>query len=76
MSKAERRAWSQRVDEQLTLLNLPSAAEIIFLAGIPYRAPIEPFLKSHGFEVTVPLRGLRVGEQLRWLNQANRSSLG
>jgi cytoplasmic iron level regulating protein YaaA (DUF328/UPF0246 family) len=69
MSKRDRVAWAERVERQL-LEVLPIGAEVILLAGSRYREGIEPFLRDQGFDVSVPLEGLGIGHQLRWLNQA------
>jgi cytoplasmic iron level regulating protein YaaA (DUF328/UPF0246 family) len=66
MKKADRIAWAERVQKQL-LEVLPAGAEVIVLAGARYREDIEPFLRQRGFLVTVPLEGLRVGQQLQRL---------
>lgn len=69
MAKQDRAAWVRRV--QLQLLDaLPSGAEVILLAGSRYREGIEGFLRQHGFAVSIPLAGLGIGQQLRWLNAA------
>lgn len=68
MLKAERLAWAQKVERQL-LGVLPAGAEIILLAGARYRENIEPFLRGHGFAVSVPLEGFKMGQQLRYLKQ-------
>jgi Family of unknown function (DUF6884) len=70
MRKSERLAWAQIVQNQLLEL-LPADAEVIFLAGLPYRKGIEPFLRQRGYSVTVPLEGLRLGPQLRRLKELN-----
>ena len=69
MSKRERSAWAERVQQQLLEL-LPADAEVILLAGLRYREEIEPFLRKRGFPVSVPLEGLKIGEQLQRLKQA------
>jgi hypothetical protein len=69
LSKAERLVWAERVERQLLEL-LPADAEVILLAGLRYRENIEPFLRNRGFSVTVPLEGLKIGEQLQRLKQA------
>lgn len=43
---------------------------MILLAGLRYREEIEPFLRKRGFAVSVPLEGLKIGEQLRYLKHA------
>lgn len=68
MGKQDRRAWAERVQEQLAAL-LPPDAEITVLAGTRYREDIVPFLQARGHSVRIPLEGLRFGKQLARLNQ-------
>ena len=68
MPKAMRRAWGERVWQQL-LEVLPARAEIVVLAGNRYREHVVPALRAAGHVVSVPLEGKRLGEQLRWLKQ-------
>lgn len=68
MPRRERIAWADRVQGQL-LEVLPAGAEVIVLAGLRYREGIEPFLRSHGFSVTVPLEGMKIGQQLQRLKK-------
>jgi hypothetical protein len=70
MSLGDRQVWGERVRAQLQA-NLPVGAEVLLLAGERYRQPIEPFLRDRGHSVAVPLRGLGIGQQLRWLKRAN-----
>jgi cytoplasmic iron level regulating protein YaaA (DUF328/UPF0246 family) len=70
MSKQERVVWAGCVQKQLAEV-LPTDAQIIILAGLRYRENLEPFLRKQGFRVSVPLEGLKIGEQLQWLNHAN-----
>jgi hypothetical protein len=74
MPKRERVSWGWRVRLQLLDL-LPSDAEIVLLAGMRYREEIEPFLRER-FPVSVPMEGLRIGEQLRWLRQQGKTTRG
>ena len=66
MPKRQRVAWAERVQDQL-LKVLPKGAEVIVLAGSRYRADLVPWLEGRGFSVKVPLKGLRIGEQLHKL---------
>ena len=70
MTRPDRTAWAQRVQQQL-LRALPADAEIIFLAGTRYREELEPFLRARGFEVSVPFRGLGIGKQLQRLKEVS-----
>ena len=71
MRKPERLAWASRVQRQL-LEVLPASAEVILLAGARYRENLEPFLRSMGHEVSVPLAGLALGKQLKYLKEIAR----
>jgi hypothetical protein len=66
MPKRDRTAWAERVRQQL-LEVLPTNAEVTLLAGLRYREGIETFLRERGFNVSVPLQGLKIGEQLKRL---------
>lgn len=68
MSKPERLAWAERVRRQLLEL-LPTGAVVVVLAGDRYREGVVPFLKERGFTVRVPMDGLKLGPQLRWLKE-------
>jgi hypothetical protein len=69
MPKRERIAWATGVQQQL-LAVLPTGAEVILLAGVRYREGLVPFLRTHGFAVTVPLERLGIGKQLQKLKQS------
>lgn len=71
MSKAERSTWARHVEQQL-LSALPAGASVIILAGTRYREDIVPFLREHGFSVSIPLEGLRFGEQLAYLKRGSQ----
>lgn len=62
----ERRAWANRVQEQLIHV-IPADSDVLVLAGIRYREQLVPFLRSSGFTVTIPLEGLSIGRQLQRL---------
>lgn len=66
MPKPDRLAWAAKVQDQLTDA-LPTGAMVIILAGERYREHLVPFLIGQGFEVKIPMEGLRFGPQLRWL---------
>jgi len=66
----ERRRWAQRVVEQLTPLIDPAQDEIVVLAGKAYRETMVARLVDLGYVVSVPMEGLGIGQQLRWLNRA------
>ena len=65
---AERRAWAQRVQGQMEQM-LPDADTVVILAGKDYRQHLEPWLRRRFASVRVPMDGLRIGEQMRWLGE-------
>jgi hypothetical protein len=73
MRKAERLAWAEGVKKELAPIidAHRNTVEVLVLAGNRYREFIEPFLVDRGCKVIVPLQGLGIGEQLRWLKRAN-----
>jgi hypothetical protein len=66
MSADEVRAWSKTVLEELEQVADPENDRFTILAGQTYRKHLTPHL-SHA---EVPMEGLRIGEQLRFLNEA------
>ena len=66
MRKSDRIRWAEHVERQL-LAALPKDAEVLILAGIRYRDHVAPFLQSHGFLISIPLKGKSIGRQLQWL---------
>lgn len=68
MRGRERRAWSDGVLATLGTY-LYDVDTVVLLAGQRYREFLEPTLRGRGFAVDVPMRGLRLGEQLAWLGR-------
>jgi len=62
----DRRAWGKRVDDQLQKF-IPELSRVVFLAGIRYREFLGQHLCARGVQVEVPMEGLRIGQQLSWL---------
>lgn len=70
MGVKDRRQWASAVcKELLTVLHFGES--ITVLAGERYREGVVPFLVERGFPVEIPMKGLRIGEQLRWLKERN-----
>ena len=72
MSSVERRQWAERVISRLDEV-ISVGARVLVLAGIPYRELLESFLADRKCDVVVPMKGLGIGRQLRWLKEANAS---
>lgn len=68
MRAAERRAWAEKVQHQMETM-LPDADEIVLFAGQRYREYIEHWLRGRFASVQVPMLGLPIGKQLRWLSE-------
>lgn len=75
MGVADRRAWAERVAAQLAEAE-PDLSRVVFLAGKRYREFLARHLEGRGVEVSVPMEGLRIGEQLSWLGHHYPHSAG
>lgn len=69
MGVAERRAWAEKVLEQLEP-HLKGRRRVVFFAGEPYREFLVAPLQARGIAVEVPMEGLSIGRQLAWLTEA------
>ncbi|MBM3234223.1 hypothetical protein FJZ19_03960 [Candidatus Pacearchaeota archaeon] len=67
MKIEERKAWSEKVLEKLKNVSDLEKDEIIFLAGKKYREFLIPEIKNF----KVPLEGLGIGKQLKFLKEKN-----
>lgn len=83
MAIADRRAWAcsveTQMEEQLGRLQMPSGDRIVILAGLRYREFLMDYLRRRFSSVEVPMEGLRIGEQLSWLQawtSANQNGSG
>jgi hypothetical protein len=65
---ADRQVWAERVYRQLAEA-VPHLARVVFLAGKQYREFLAEHLTSRGVEVSVPMEGLPIVTQKRWLLQ-------
>lgn len=68
MKREERARWASGVQAKL-LAELSMPSHVILLAGIRYREHLLPFLLRKGHTVEVPLEGLSLGRQLRFLSE-------
>ncbi len=65
-----RRLWACQVLENLALTTDPTWDEVIVLAGRAYRELLVAWLAYRGYTVNVPMEGMGIGWQLRWLSRA------
>jgi hypothetical protein len=65
MPRTERQAWAEQVRQQMELA-LPGGGRCVILAGQRYREFLMDYL-SQRYTTDVPMRGLGIGKQLRWL---------
>ena len=72
MTKAQRLAWSLRVAKKLKP-RCRGFSRVIFLAGQSYREHLVGMLNEWGYEARSPMRGLGIGQQLRWLKRKTPS---
>ena len=66
MGVGERRKWADRVRQQMKEM-LPDADEVVVLAGERYREGLLPYLHENYKRVRIPMAGMGIGKQLRWL---------
>ncbi len=70
MSRQDRHKWSEDVFEEFEKCTKPND-EITFVAGQRYRQDLTPLLLNRGNKIQVPMEGLAIGKQLKWLTQNN-----
>lgn len=68
MGVGDRRVWADWVATQLSEV-MPDLSQVVFLAGKRYREFLTLHLQRRGVGISVPMEGLRIGEQLSWLGQ-------
>jgi cytoplasmic iron level regulating protein YaaA (DUF328/UPF0246 family) len=68
MGVAARRAWARQVTEDLRRVLQPGD-HVVILAGSRYRQDLIGPIRQMGCTVEVPMEGLEIGKQLRWLKQ-------
>ena len=62
-----RRDWAVKVLDEL-IPQLDHDDQVVILAGMKYREFLVDPLGAKGFQVEIPMEGLRIGEQLSWLS--------
>lgn len=70
MDVNSRKNWAARVLGQLAGL-IPDGSRIVFLAGARYRDFLVDSLLMRGIDVSIPMAGLRIGQQLNWMDINN-----
>jgi hypothetical protein len=68
MPAAVRRTWARRVLEDLDPVLQPGD-QVMILAGKKYRENLVDPIQQMGCSVEIPMEGLGIGKQLRWLKQ-------
>ncbi|MBM7646492.1 hypothetical protein JOD45_002722 [Scopulibacillus daqui] len=62
----EKRIWGKKVIQDFLSYETPEDKIIYLHGGQVYRKFLEPELKQQGFIYEIPLKGLGIGEQLKW----------
>jgi hypothetical protein len=62
----DRREWARRVFQQLSV-GAPRMKQTMFLTGHRYCEFLTALLEERHVAAGVPIKRLRIGEQLRWL---------
>lgn len=68
ISKYQRVIWARRVLQDLNPL-LSKDDSVVILAGHIYREYLEEPLRQMGCQISIPMQGLRIGEQMQWMNK-------
>jgi cytoplasmic iron level regulating protein YaaA (DUF328/UPF0246 family) len=71
MSANERRAWAKRVFLDFEP-NVKPSDTVVMLAGTIYRRDLVKMIEGIGCKVEIPMKGLRIGEQVSWLKRQLR----
>ena len=64
----ERRLWAAGVISELQRV-VRKVDRVLILAGVKYREFLLGSLYEFGSSVAVPMEGMKIGEQLQWLNK-------
>jgi len=68
MSTQERKEWADGIFTDLKSILQPTDT-VIFLAGVVYRKGLVEKIQSLGCITEIPMKGLRIGEQVHWLKK-------
>jgi hypothetical protein len=72
-SPTYREVWARQVAVRFTAAH-PGPGRVVLLAGKSYADPLRPLLETAGWTTAEPLRGLSIGQRLRWLRQPARGN--
>ena len=67
-----RKQWAEKVFSQLAAMERIEKLQIVALAGEKYREFLVPALVGAGAKVSIPMKGLGIGEQLAYLERHSR----
>ena len=68
MTAIQRRGWANQVFSDLKPLLRPTDT-VVILAGVVYRKNLVNKIEGLGCKVEIPMKGLRIGEQVSWLKE-------
>ncbi|MCF6408850.1 DUF6884 domain-containing protein [Pseudalkalibacillus salsuginis] len=70
----EKKVWARKVIE--TFMQYESQEDVLVYlhGGKVYRDHLEPQLEQKGYEYTIPMKGLGIGQQLAWFDEQLGSS--
>ena len=68
MGVRDRRQWADKVLKALRG-HIGTSDKVVILAGERYREFLLGELRSFSASIEIPLKGMRIGEQLQWLDQ-------
>jgi len=75
MNREDYLEWGKRVRQELyedLIEREERPGEVVVMAGRDYRKPIIEWLRKVMGKVSVPMKGLGIGQQLQWLNRQTR----
>lgn len=67
-----RKAWAEWVFTKLKT-HLKPGDKVVFLAGKAYREFLVDRVSDLGCKIEIPMEGLRIGEQMHWLDQHTKA---
>ncbi|MFD2618004.1 DUF6884 domain-containing protein [Terrilactibacillus laevilacticus] len=68
-SNQQRRKWGEKVVKAFCQYEKPDQIQLYLHGGNIYRKYLEPVLHERGFTFEIPLKGLGIGQQLKWYDK-------